>query len=191
MIILRFKETNDDTATPKNFMQTWIRKIRDACIVVQLALIAGGGVAFFVIARLLFDRVHLFSEHPRFDAGEVVGPFVGMANFVHNVFGLTILMAALARGLEPTVYKKPNRWLAIVAFLILLISVAERFLLIPQMIELRQSIGRAGFDGDSLSPERKQFGMYHGIDSVVHIAIVALAWIGLFLDRAATRGDVR
>lgn len=171
-------------------MRTLLSRLRDYCLLIQLVLLAGGGVVFFVFARLLFDRVGIFSPHPRFDAGEIVGPFVGLANFVHNVFGLTMLMAVLGRSFEPGIHKKPNQWLAICVFMILTISVAERFFIIPEIAGLRERIGREGFDGEPLSPERKQFGMLHGIDTLMHMTIVVLAWAGIFLDRAATRVKV-
>ncbi|MBI3819772.1 MAG: hypothetical protein HY286_13840 [Planctomycetes bacterium] len=172
-------------------MRNWIQRLRDACLLIQLVLIAGGGVAFFVFARMLFDRTGAFSPHPRYDAGEIVGPLVGILNFVHNVFGLTMLMAIVARSFEPGIQRKPNQWLAYVAFAILIISVVERFLLIPGIVDLRAQIGREGFDGDVVTDQRRKFGMLHGIDSLVHVAIVLLAWAGIFLDRAARKFTVQ
>jgi uncharacterized protein DUF4149 len=161
--------------------------LRDALPLAGLALVAGGGTAFFVFARVLFDRVPGFSPHPRYDAGEVVGPLVYLVNGVEIAVGAVILLIALARRADPEVARGPNVALAILGAAILAVALAERFFLLPAVVEVRAQLGRSGFDGDAVSPERRHFGLLHGIDNLAQLAAVLLAWTGLFLERTCVR----
>ncbi|MFN0206356.1 MAG: DUF4149 domain-containing protein [Planctomycetota bacterium] len=166
---------------------TVIQSLRDAAITAEFVLIAGGGTAFFVFARVLFNRVPGFSDHPRFDAGEIVGPLIYISNFVNLIFGVTILFATLARQTELNISQKVNRAVGAVSLLILLIALIERFYLIPEITNLRTAVGRSGFDDGVTSPERSRFGMLHGINNLTQMATVILAWAGIFLERAVRK----
>lgn len=165
----------------------WIRKIRDQVVLAQFALLAGGGLSFFLFARVLFDRLPAISANARYDAGAIVGPIIQIGNMIQNISGLTILMAALARNLEPGTPRRINRFVVIAGFLILLISTLERIFLIPRIQELRTLLGPGGFADGATSPERKEFGMLHGFENLAQIAVVGLAAAGVFLERAIAR----
>jgi hypothetical protein len=173
---------------PASFRPGIVPRLRDAAIMAQFALMAGGGAAFFLFARVLFDRVPGFSPHPRFDAGEVVAPVVYLSNMAQIVFSITIVLGTLARQFEPGVSLKTNRWVGAVALCILAIALVERIYLIPEIAGLRAAVGRSGFDDGVTSPGRARFGMLHGIQNATQLAAVLAAWTGLFLERSVRRG---
>lgn len=162
-------------------------RVADAASLAGLALLAGGGTAFFLFARVLFDRVPAFSPHPAFDAGRVVGPIVEIANGTQIAVALLVLAVAHFRRNHPSVARGPNRALGAAAALILAIALAERFALLPAIVSIRESLGPSGFDGDAVSPERRRFGALHGVDMLAHLVGVLSAWTGLLLERASVR----
>ncbi len=173
--------------------RTMLRRaaLRDAIPLIGLGLVAGGGTAFFFFARTLFDRVPRFSPHPRYDAGEVVGPLVLTMNGLEIAVAAAVLAVAWLRRKDAAVAPRANGALLIAAMAMLAISLVERLVFLPEIVSLRESLGRSGFDGEQLSPARRRFGMLHGIDNLAQLACVALAWIGLFLDRAAIARPLR
>ncbi|HKE00157.1 MAG TPA: DUF4149 domain-containing protein [Planctomycetota bacterium] len=167
-------------------MRSRLARLGDALSLCGLAVVAGGGTAFFAFARVLFDRVPAFSEHPRFDAGEVVGPIVHAANATEIAVALLVLAVARLRRSSADVSPRANSTLVFVAAGLLAVALAERFFLLPQIVDLRARLGRGGFDAGVSSPERSRFGLLHGIDNLAQLAAVLLAYAGLLLERAAT-----
>ena len=148
---------------------------------------AGGGAAFVVFAQILFDRVAAFSPHPRFDAGEIIGPIVAIANGTQLAVGGAIAFFAFARRSEYGVKTRVNRWVAYLAAVIAVVAVLDRLVLMPQILALREAIGRSGFDGDPSSPERQRFGLLHGVENLAQLVCVLSAFAGLLLERGARR----
>lgn len=163
-----------------------IQQLLDGASHAALALYAGGGTAFFLFARTLFDAMPAISQHPRYDAGAVVGPIVSVANVAEIAAGVLALGAAWSRRNS---IGTPRRNYAILAIAILLIGLAlyERLGILPEIQTLRDAVGRAGFDGDAMSPERRRFGMLHGISNLCQLSGVALAWLALLLERFLPR----
>jgi uncharacterized protein DUF4149 len=149
--------------------------------------VAGGGPMFFLCARTLFDRVPGFSEHPRYDAGEVVGPLVAIVNATVIGVSVFVFLCVVSRRGEPGISPRVNRAAALVGAAVLLLALADRLFLYPEIVGIRARLGRAGFDEGASSPDRQRFGMLHGIENAVQLACVLLAWAGLALETALRR----
>ncbi|MBL8694008.1 MAG: hypothetical protein JNJ88_07910 [Planctomycetes bacterium] len=163
-----------------------IQKLLDGASHAALALYAGGGTAFFLFARTLFDAMPAISAHPRYDAGEVIGPIVSVANAAEISAGLLAFVAAWARR-RSTATPRRNYAILAVALLLMALALFERLGILPEIQTLRVAVGRAGFDGDAMSPERRRFGMLHGISNLCQLTGVAFAWLALLLERFLPR----
>src|SRR5258705_3872126 len=168
-------------------MRSALHRLGDAASLLGLALVAGGGTAFFLFAHILFREAPDFTPHARFDAGRVVGPIVGIANGLEIAVAALVLFVAQMRRGAPEVFARPNGLVLLCATLLLAVAIAERFWLLPEIVSIREQLGRTGFDGDVVSPERKRFGMLHGIDMLAHALAVLLAWTSLLLERASVQ----
>lgn len=123
-------------------------------------------------------------EHPRFAAGEIVGPIVATSHVVYGVSGTLVAVLALARQRQRECRSRSNLWMALVGAFLAIAALADRALLFPRIAALRAALGPAGFDGGASSPERSEFGRLHGIENAVQLAIVLAAWGALALAGA-------
>lgn len=127
------------------------------------------------------------AEHPRYAAGEVVGPIVNVWNWLELVLGAWIATAAWLRRNEPGTRRAVNSAILAIGAFLVLVAAADRLFLLPQVVEIRAALGPAGFDGDASSPQRQEFGKLHGIENAIQLVNVVLCWIGLVLERRTVR----
>jgi hypothetical protein len=156
-------------------------------VLYAFALLAGGGTAFFLFARTLFDAMPRLAEHPRYAAGEVVGPIVNVWNWLELGLGAWIAAAAWVRRGEPGTRRAVNGAVLAIGAILVVVAAADRLFLLPRVVEIRAALGPSGFDGDASSPQRQEFGKLHGIENAIQLVNVVLCWIGLALERARGR----
>ncbi|MDX8407123.1 MAG: DUF4149 domain-containing protein [Mariprofundaceae bacterium] len=147
------------------------------CLAMILALLVVPG---YVVAPVLFAKADSFAQ-----AGMLAGHIFHLANVATLLFA-----AALAffwkRIASPSTKSTRWRWL-LLALVVLMVAINE-FALAPVMADLKQQMGPI----DEVSrddPQRKRFGMWHGISALLHMlaSLAALLLVALGVRSSAVK----
>ncbi len=125
--------------------------------------IGGMWAVGYIVAPTLFNMID-----ERALAGEIAGRLFTIMSFIGLFSATLLLISLLATGMKP-VMRQWRVWLLVVMIAVI---VAGEFVLQPQMAAIRE--------GGVLATEKAQFGMLHGIASVLFL-INSLAGLVLVL----------
>jgi Domain of unknown function (DUF4149) len=138
------------------------------CLALVLALLVVPG---YVVAPVLFAKLPTLAQ-----AGQIAGVIFHIAN--RAILLLLIAVALFWRG------HNTGRWRWVMLGVLLLLCGINEFVLAPHMQSIKDAMGPI----DALpktDPQRTEFGMWHGISELLHMAaslmaagLVGLGWNG-------------